>query len=189
MRLILASASPRRAELLASAGFEFDVVPAEVDETAHAGEQPDRYALRVARAKAERAAGDRRTSGRIVLAADTVVVAGHRMMGKPASESDAASMLRQLSGAVHEVLTAVVLRLGARELEQVATTRVHVAPLTEGEILWYVGTGEPYGKAGAYAIQGRAARFIERIEGSWSNVVGLPLSSVHRLVAQLGDGD
>jgi septum formation protein len=79
--------------------------------------------------------------------------------------------------------------LGARELEQVATTRVHVAPLTEGEILWYVGTGEPYGKAGAYAIQGRAARFIERIEGSWSNVVGLPLSSVHRLVAQLGNGD
>ena len=189
MRLILASASPRRAELLASAGFEFDVVPAEVDETGRPGEPPDVYALRVAREKAARVAVDRGTKGGIVLAADTVVVAGHRTMGKPASDADAESMLRQLSGAVHDVLTAIVLRSGARELEEVVATRVHVVPLTDDEIRWYIESGEPFGKAGAYAIQGRAARFIDRIEGSWSNVVGLPLAVVHRLVAELGNGD
>jgi septum formation protein len=145
--------------------------------------------MRVATAKAERVVLDPGTSGAIVLAADTVVVAGNRIMGKPSGESDAESMLKQLSGAVHDVLTAVVLRSGARELKQVAITRVSVLSLTEDEIRWYIGTGEPFGKAGAYAIQGRAARFIDRIEGSWSNVVGLPLATVHRLVAELRDGD
>ena len=185
MRLILASASPRRAELLTSAGFDFDVVPADVDETAHPGERPEPYGIRVARAKAARVARDRGAAGRVVLAADTVVVAGERMMGKPEDEADATAMLNELSGSVHIVLTAVVLRSGDTELIEVASTKVHVAPLRDDEIRWYVGTGEPFGKAGAYAIQGRAARFIDRIEGSWSNVVGLPVATVHRLLLQM----
>lgn len=186
MRLILASASPRRAELLTTAGFEFDVVPADVDETAQPGEPPEPYVLRVAKAKGERVACDRGAAeGGVVLAADTVVVAGGRMMGKPADEADAVAMLNELSGSVHIVLTAVVLRSGERELTEVAGTKVHVLPLTDDEIRWYVATGEPFGKAGAYAIQGRAARFIDRIEGSWSNVVGLPVATVHRLLMEM----
>ena len=187
MRLILASASPRRAELLASAGFEFEVVSADVDESAYPGEEPGPYALRVARAKARRVSSEGAGPG-IVLAADTVVVAGTRMMGKPEDEAHAASMLRALSDSVHDVLTAVVLLSSAREVTEVATTRVHFLPLSDDEIRWYIATGEPFGKAGAYAIQGRAARFIDRIEGSWSNVVGLPLATVHRLLAAVGDG-
>jgi septum formation protein len=188
MRLILASASPRRAELLTSGGFEFEIVPADVDESARPGEEAEPYALRVAKAKARHVAEADGAAGGIVLAADTVVVAGSRMMGKPEDESDAASMLKLLAGSVHDVLTAVVLRSAAREVAEVATTRVHFLPLSDDEIRWYIATGEPFGKAGAYAIQGRAARFIDRIEGSWSNVVGLPLASVHRLFAALRDG-
>ena len=185
MRLILASASPRRAELLTTAGFDFDVVAADVDETAHQGERPEPYVVRVATAKAARVARDRGAAGRVVLAADTVVVAGERMMGKPEDEADATAMLNELSGSVHVVLTAVVLRSGDTELIEVASTKVHVATLSDDEIRWYVGTGEPFGKAGAYAIQGRAARFIDRIEGSWSNVVGLPVATVHRLLMEM----
>lgn len=184
---VLASASPRRAELLAAAGFEFQVVAADVDETPLPGEPPREYALRVARTKAEhvvRHLGD----GRVVLAADTVVVAGGRLMGKPADATDAASMLRALSGAVHEVHTAVVVRGRGHQLEDVVTTLVRFNPLTESEIEWYVATGETDGKAGAYAIQGRAARFIDRIDGSWSNVVGLPISTVYRLLSEAGAG-
>ena len=189
MRLILASASPRRAELLTSAGFEFDVTPADVDESILAGEPPAEYAMRVARAKAAQIAGRQPDAHTVVLGADTVVVVGERIFGKPADGAEAAAMLGQLSGAVHDVLTAVVLRSAdAREVGEVAATRVHFRALTTDEIRWYVGTGEPFGKAGAYAIQGRAARFIERIEGSWSNVVGLPIATVHRLVAALADG-
>ena len=187
MRLILASASPRRAELLASAGFDFDVVPADVDETAHPGEDPARYALRVATAKAHRvAAGQPR---RVILAADTVVVAGGRMMGKPVDDGDAERMLRQLSGVVHDVLTAVVLVDDGRSASEVVNTRVHFVPLSDADIRWYLATREPEGKAGAYAIQGRAARFIDWIEGSWSNVVGLPVASVFRLLGRAGNTD
>jgi len=180
---VLASASPRRAELLAAAGFEFEVVPAHVDETAAPGEAPREYALRVARAKAEHVARQL-SDGRVVLAADTVVVAAGRLMGKPADATDAASMLKALSGTVHEVHTAVVIRAGDRQLEDVVTTAVRFNPLTEREIAWYISTGEAEGKAGAYAIQGRAARFIDRIDGSWSNVVGLPISTVYRLLSE-----
>jgi septum formation protein len=183
--LILASASPRRAELLAAAGFEFEVVPADVDETLQRGESPQSYALRVARAKAQHVVTSHRPYG-AVLAADTVVVVGDRVMGKPADSLEAASMLRSLSGTVHDVLTAVVVQTHERRVEQVVTTRVRFHALTEGEIAWYVETGEPNGKAGAYAIQGRAARFIEWIEGSWSNVVGLPISAVYRLLTEVG---
>lgn len=186
MRLILASASPRRAELLTSAGFTFDVTPAHVDESIVAGETPAGYAKRVAGEKAAQVAGGLTDPRAVVLGADTVVVAGDRIFGKPADEAEAEAMLRQLSGRVHDVLTAVVLRTAAgREVSEVAKTRVHVNALTPDEIRWYVASGEPFGKAGAYAIQGRGARFVERIEGSWSNVVGLPIAVVHRLLAGL----
>jgi len=185
MRLILASGSPRRAELLASARFEFEVVPADVDEITYLHEEPAAYVLRVATSKAERVARDR--PGATVLAADTVVVAGGRIMGKPIDNGDAESMLKMLSGSVHTVLTAVVLHKGGRMLSDVVSTRVRFLPLTAGEIAWYIATGEQVGKAGAYAIQGAAARFIDWIDGSWSNVVGLPLASVYSLLKELGD--
>jgi septum formation protein len=184
MRLVLASASPRRAELLTSAGFDFDVAPADVDETPRPNEPPADYALRVARAKARAAAG--RHEGRPILAADTVVVAGGQLLGKPAGATDAKKMLRLLSGSVHEVLTAVVLVAGGREAVEVVSTRVRFAPLSDAEIESYVATGEPEGKAGAYAIQGRASRFIDWIEGSWSNVVGLPVAAVYRILKDNG---
>jgi septum formation protein len=185
MRLILASASPRRAELLAAAGIDFDVAPSIVDETPRPREQPTDYVLRVAREKAAAASGNH-PSDRPLLAADTVVVAGGLLLGKPAGEDDARSMLRLLSGSTHDVHTGVVLLLSGRAYAEVVTTRVRFRPLSEAEIDWYVASGEPQGKAGAYAIQGRAARFIDRIEGSWSNVVGLPVATVYALLKQAG---
>jgi septum formation protein len=188
MRLILASASPRRAELLTSAGFVFEVAPTDVDETAAPEEPPRGYALRVAREKAAAAeAGQGRAAA--ILAADTVVVVDGEILGKPRDRADSRRMLRLLSGRVHEVHTAVVLRTGPRERAEVVTTRVSVLPLDDAEIEWYVASGEPEGKAGAYAIQGRAARFVDRIEGSWSNVVGLPLANVARMLKELSDAD
>jgi septum formation protein len=178
---VLASASPRRADLLAAAGFEFTIVPAEIDETPLVDESPDRYALRIAREKADRVRPEVLPAS-IILAADTVVVAGGRLMGKPADEADAESMLRILSGATHEVHTAVVVQSGARMVDEISTTKVRFQSLTDEEIAWYLRSGEPFGKAGAYGIQGRAARFIDWIDGSWSNVVGLPISTVYRLM-------
>jgi septum formation protein len=180
--LILASASPRRAELLASAGFSFDVAAADVDEAVHAGEDSRAYALRVARDKAAAVWANCRESGKSVLAADTVVVADGQILGKPVDAGDATRMLKTLSGKVHEVHTAVVLRAESGEINEVVTTRVRLLPLSDDEIAWYIESGEPEGKAGAYAIQGRAARFIDRIEGSWSNVVGLPIATVYRML-------
>jgi septum formation protein len=187
MRLILASASPRRAELLASAGFSFETLSSDVDETPWDGETPLDYALRVAKDKAEAAFARCRNSGTVVLAADTVVVAEGRILGKPADDRDAQTMLKTLSGRVHDVHTGVVVRTDAREVAEVVTTRVRVLPLSDDEIAWYIGSKEPEGKAGAYAIQGRAARFIESIEGSWSNVVGLPIATVYRLLKGAGE--
>ena len=185
MRLILASASPRRAELLRAAGYEFEVCAADVDETPGVEESPRAYTLRVARDKAQQVAKSPAAAGAIVLSADTEVVAECRILGKPRDLAHATAMLRLLSGTAHEVLTAVVVRVGDRELADVATTRVHFAALSDQDIEWYVGSGESMGKAGAYGIQGRAARFIERIEGSWSAVVGLPVASVHRLIREV----
>jgi nucleoside triphosphate pyrophosphatase len=185
VRLILASASPRRAELLTAAGFEFDVMPADVDETAVPGEDPMQYALRVARDKAGRIQAHCRESGTVVLSADTVVVANGEILGKPEDSEDARRMLRLLSGGAHDVHTAVVLSRGQAERSEVVTTRVWFQPLDEAEISWYVDSGEAEGKAGAYAIQGRAARFIQRIDGSWSNVVGLPIATVYQLLHEL----
>ena len=184
MNLILASASPRRAELLTSAGYRFEVAPADVDETPAPGETPTVYALRVARDKARAAAAGGRTAGATVLAADTVVVRDGQLLGKPEDEDDAARMLRLLSGGVHEVHTAVVLLAGGQERAEVVTTRVRFVPLSPADIAWYVASGEPAGKAGAYAIQGLGARYVDHIEGSWSNVVGLPISTVRRLLAE-----
>jgi len=174
MRLILASASPRRAELLTSAGFQFEVSPADVDETPKPSESPTTYALRVALDKALAVGARRRDVDGVVLSADTVVVA---------------SMLRLLANTVHDVHTAVVIRAPAGERAEVVTTRVTFLPLDDEEIASYVASGEPEGKAGAYAIQGRAARFVDRIEGSWSNVVGLPLATVYRLLKEVSDVD
>jgi len=185
MRLILASASPRRAELLRAAGFEFDVVLPDVDETPAAGEDPRQYALRVARDKASTIQGACGEAGALILSADTVVVANGEILGKPRDSDDAGRMLRLLSARGHEVHTAVVIRRGQAERSQIVTTRVWFKPLDVSEISWYVASGEPEGKAGAYAIQGRAARYIERIDGSWSNVVGLPVAAVYRLLHEL----
>jgi septum formation protein len=185
MQLILASASPRRAELLHAAGFAFQVRPADVDETPKPSETPGAYALRVARDKAHAVAADV-GEGAAVLAADTVVVAGHAILGKPVDDGDARRMLKMLSGAVHDVHTAVVLLTNGTERAELVTTRVSVLPLSDHEIDWYVGTGETTGKAGAYAIQGLAARFIDRIDGSWSNVVGLPIATVYRMFKECG---
>ena len=182
MRLILASASPRRAELLRSAGFEFEVQASHRDEVPYPGEAAEAYTLRVARDKARHIADLPGSAGGVVLAADTEVVKDARILGKPRDPEDAAAMLRLLSGTAHDVLTAIVLRTGDREWVDVVSTRVHVVPLTDEDIRWYVASGEPMGKAGAYGIQGRAARFVERIEGSWSAVVGLPVAAVHRLL-------
>ena len=187
MRFILASSSPRRAELLAAAGFTFEMAPPDVDESTLPDEDPRDYVLRVARSKAAHVgAGDSET---VVLSADTVVVAGGRVMGKPADTGEAESMLRTLSGAVHEVHTGVFLRSATQTRSEVVTTRVSFLPLTDKEIAWYVSTGEPLDKAGAYGIQGCASRFVDWIDGSWSNVVGLPIATVYRLLNDLHGPD
>lgn len=185
MALILASQSPRRADLLTAAGIAFALASADVDETPLPDEVPVDYVLRVAKDKAT-LAGAPRADGRAVLAADTVVVAGGRLLGKPATAGESREMLQLLSGRVHEVHTGVVLVSGRRELSEVVTTRVRFVTLTDDEIQWYVATGEPEGKAGGYAIQGRASRFIDWIEGSWSNVVGLPVATVYRMLKVAG---
>lgn len=189
--LILASASPRRAELLTAAGFSFVVDPAHVDESVLPGEQPEAYVLRVAAAKASRIASklDRTSTGQksasIVLGADTAVVLEGAILGKAETPEDAVGMLRRLAGATHSVYTAVVLVRNGSRVSEVVHTRVHLLPLADDEIQRYVATGEPLGKAGGYAIQGRAARFVDWIEGSWSNVVGLPLATVSSLLRQM----
>lgn len=180
---MLASGSPRRAELLRMAGFEFDVDPADLDESALPDEAAEAYVLRVAREKA-RCIATRHAPRTLVLGADTTVVVDGEILGKPVDREDAARMLRRLSGRVHDVMTGVVLLGSGVERSAVERTRVSFVALRPDQIAWYVATGEPDGKAGAYAIQGRAARFIDRIEGSWSNVVGLPIATVARLMEE-----
>jgi septum formation protein len=184
MRLVLASSSPRRAELLHAAGFTFDVVPVHLDERLHAGEKPEAYVERLAQAKAAVAASN--VLDAVVLGADTTVVIRGQVLGKPADSADAERMLRQLSGRTHEVLTGICVRMGRRTLLHTEPSRVRMAALTDAEIAWYVGTGESMDKAGGYAVQGRASRFIEGVDGSYSNVMGLPIASVYTLLKQLG---
>jgi septum formation protein len=161
------------------------VRPADIDETGFPGELPADYVLRIARAKARAAAAWPRHSGALILAADTTVVAAGETLGKPTDDRDAARMLTLLSGKVHIVLTGVVVLSDIEEVAEVVSTRVSVRPLSPAEIGWYVGTKEPEGKAGAYAIQGIGARFVDWIDGSWSNVVGLPVATVDRLIKRL----
>ena len=179
-RLVLASASPRRRDLLAAAGFEFDVDAGEVDESPGVGEPPSGYVLRVARRKAEAVAA--RHPDRPVLGADTAVVVGSQILGKPADAGDASRMLAQLAARAHDVLTGVALAFRGQLFAEVEQTTVWMSKLTPDEIAWYVASGEPMDKAGAYAIQGLGSRFIPRIEGSYSNVVGLPVARVVQLL-------
>lgn len=180
--LLLASGSPRRAELMRAAGFEFDVAPPDVDESPLPGERPREYVLRLALEKARAA---RAAPGQVVLGADTTVVIDDTILGKPATAVEAADMLRRLSGRVHEVWTGVAVRRDGAEVSEVGVTRVEFAPMTPDEIAWYVASGEPEGKAGAYAVQGLASRFVTHIEGSYSNVVGLPVALVYQLLQRL----
>jgi septum formation protein len=184
MRLILASASPRRADLLREAGYVFEVEPADVDESELAGEPPAAYVVRVAGMKARAIAA--RHPDEMILAADTTVVVDGAMLAKPAGDADAARMLGLLSGRTHEVLTGVVMVRAGRESSAVVGTRVRFRPLTAAEIAWYVASGEPKVKAGAYGVQGLAARFVESVDGSYSNVVGLPVGEVRALLEAEG---
>ncbi len=181
-RLVLASQSPRRRELLGQLGIPLEVRPAHADESVAPGEAPRDYVLRVARDKARTVPGD------LVLGADTAVVLGDEVLGKPTGAADARRMLRALSGTTHDVLTAVVVRRPAirLELHAVVATKVRFASLGDAEVDWYVGTGEPLDKAGAYAIQGAGGAFVLGVEGSVSNVVGLPLAETAALLRRAG---
>ncbi len=182
MRLILASASPRRAELLRAAGFSFETVVTDVDERPSGDESPSIYVRRLAAEKSAAALAIIKDPDAIILGADTTVVVDGDILAKPADEVESAAMLRRLSGRAHDVLTGVSLRRGAFEVGRVESTRVHVVPLRSDEIAWYVASGEGRDKAGAYAIQGLASRFVQRIDGSYSNVVGLPVACVVELL-------
>jgi len=181
--LVLASQSPRRREILANAGFSFVVRPANIPEIPLEGEEPAAYVLRLAREKASAVPA---APGEFILAADTTVAAAGHILEKPHSVDDAARMLRVLSGRRHEVHTGVCLCHSGREWFGVETTQVHFVPLPESEILAYARSGEPMDKAGGYAIQGLASKFIDRIEGCYFNVVGLPVSLVYRLLKRAG---
>ena len=227
MRLILASASPRRAELLRSAGYDFEIHAVNIDERSKSGEPPAAYVERLAKEKSSRAmdellsigpakagphvlsdvasgvsgvasgvsgvasgvsgvaSGFSRTSELVVLGADTAVVVGEAILGKPHDAEDAARMLRRLSGRSHQVMTGVCLQTTHYSVSHVEISSVTFAPLTEDQIAWYVASGEGLDKAGGYAIQGLASRFIPRIEGSYSNVVGLPIAVVSDLLSRL----
>ena len=184
MSLVLASASPRRSELLRAAGFTFIVHPTDVDESLMPGETPEAYVARLAATKLESA---RRVHPEaLVIAADTTVVLDGIVLGKPDDDRHAAEMLRRLSGRAHEVLTGVAVEGSAGRSAGIASTVVHFTHLTEEDLAWYVASGEPRDKAGGYGIQGLASRFVDRIEGSYTNVVGLPVSLTVRLIAQAG---
>jgi len=175
--------------LLTAAGYRFEILAASVDETPAVGESPADYTLRVAhdKARAVTLRSDSVSNDRdaVLLAADTEVVVDGRILGKPVDEAHAAEMLRLLSGRVHDVLTAIVVVSAEAVVSDVVRTAVSFLPLTSREIEWYVDSGEPMGKAGAYAIQGLGARFIDRIDGSWANVVGLPIHRVAELLKSL----
>lgn len=195
--IYLASRSPRRRELLRQIGVNFEIIPlreaprypADVDETPRAGETPETYVLRVAREKAQAAVGItsiRRLALRPVLAADTTVVCDEAILGKPANAAAAARMLESLAGRMHRVLTAVAVTAGDDIVTRVSESQVWFRALTPEEIRRYVATGESTDKAGAYAVQGRAAAFITRIEGSYSGIMGLPLAETAELLRSHG---
>lgn len=185
-KLLLASASPRRAEILRAVGWPFEALATHIDETPAHGESAEAMVERLALEKAE-AALKRRASA-LVLGADTAVVVDSEILGKPRDDRDARRMLRLLSGRWHDVLTGVaLLRVGGSVGRAVSheKTRVRFGPLSDAEIDWYVESGEPVDKAGAYAVQGRAALFIDEIRGDYWNVVGLPVQLVYKLAGKL----
>lgn len=186
MRLILASGSPRRAELLSALGTPFEIVVPDVDETPRADEGPAALVARLSRAKAD--AVDTAPDVTVV-AADTVVVVDGTMLGKPDDAADAARMLRRLSGRTHEVITGIAVRRGDRCVHEVCATAVTLRPLSDPEIDDYVASGDPLDKAGAYGIQSGAARFVDRVDGNYQSVVGLPLTALERCLAALDAGD
>lgn len=233
MRLVLASASPRRAALLRAAGYEFEILSVALDERLRAGEAPAMYVRRLAAEKSAAAmtsiangpaeagpyerhdrdpgpaeaghyerhddaresvaresvvSGFSRTRDLVILGADTAVVVDGEILGKPRDDRDAERMLRVLSGRTHAVMTGISLRRGAYELGRVITTSVQFATLSRGDISWYLASGEGRDKAGAYAIQGLASRFVTSIDGSYSNVVGLPVATVHALLTDIASG-
>lgn len=181
--IILASRSPRRAELLSAAGFEFDVHAVEIDETPRPGEPAAAYVERLAIEKAQAAFKDLNArQDLVVLGADTTVVLDGRILGKPEDRADAIAMLTALSGRAHDVLTGVAIVSAAGVRSGVEHTRVWFCAVTDEDIRQYVDSGQPMDKAGAYGIQGLASRFIPRIEGSYTNVVGLPVTLVSSIL-------
>jgi septum formation protein len=186
LKFILASASPRRRELLAAARFDFDVVPSSVPEVHQAGESPEEYVARLSRDKAAAVAAQ--YLDRWVIAADTTVLLGDELLEKPVDAADAKRMLAAIAGKTHMVYTGVTLQNAAAGFHEtrVAESEVRILPLTEREIDWYVATGEPFDKAGAYAVQGIAAMFIDSVHGSFTNVVGLPLALLYQMLRKAG---
>ncbi|NLM45797.1 MAG: septum formation inhibitor Maf [Firmicutes bacterium] len=184
--IILASASPRRAELLRQLGLQFTVCQSEVDEKQVTAETPEELALLLAERKAEAVAAQVKKG--IIIAADTIVHLDGKILGKPADYSEAHAMLTMLSGRTHEVLTgvAVIRQPERRRAGHVETTRVTFRRLTEAEIEWYLRSGEAFDKAGGYGIQGKAAVFVEKIDGCYFNVVGLPLAALWKMLVQMG---
>jgi septum formation protein len=178
MRLLLGSASPRRRELLAGLGIRFETAAPQIDESARPGEPPGAYVGRMAREKVAACA----RPGHVTLAADTIVVLGGEMLGKPRDRADAERILRLLSGAEHRVITAVCVQGRVRSVE----TLVRFKKLSPAQLRWLVDSGDGDDKAGAYAVQGRAGAFVERLEGSFSNVVGLPLAETLEMLADAG---
>lgn len=179
-KLVLASGSPRRAEILERAGWPHEIIVAGIDETVLPNEDAAAYVQRLARSKAEAVAS--RLSEGMVLGADTTVVVANQILGQPVDEADARRILRLLNARWHEVLTGVaVVRVGGETRVGYERTRVRFAEMSEDEIDWYVETGEPFGKAGAYGIQGKASLFIEEIEGDYFNIMGLPIRLVYEL--------
>ncbi|HXL79821.1 MAG TPA: Maf family protein [Pyrinomonadaceae bacterium] len=186
-KLILASRSPRRAEILRAAGWPFAAVAADIDESVREGEDAVSYVKRLALTKAETVA--RRIKDGLVLGADTTVLVEGEMLGQPRDDDDARCMLKLLSGKWHEVLTGVALLRADENTQPLVdheTTRVRFAQMSDEEIDWYVSTGEARGKAGAYGIQGSAALFVAEIAGDYFNIVGLPVRLVYELVSRLG---
>lgn len=186
MRFILASSSPRRRELLASIGVDFDVVPSHVPEEHQHGEAPEEYVARLSRDKAAAIAAQH--PSRWIIAADTTVLLGDQLLEKPADERDAVRMLSLIAGRTHTVYTGVTLQNAERDYHEtrVAESEVRMLPLPPQDIEWYVRTGEPMDKAGSYAVQGIGAMFIDSIHGSYTNVVGLPLAMLFQMLRKAG---
>lgn len=186
MKFILASSSPRRRELLASIGLDFDVVPSHVPEVHQEGEAPEEYVARLSRDKATAVA--RAHPSQWVIAADTTVLLGEHLLEKPVDHADAERMLATIAGKTHVVYTGVTLEHGERAYSEtrVAESEVRMLPLSARDIAWYVRTGEPLDKAGAYAVQGIGAMFIDSIHGSYTNVVGLPLATLFQMLRRAG---